>query len=142
MKPLSTKFYYWVSNSFIPAGSIANWCSNFLIIHHIDFCISSYFGVGDPQCSINFQENLKVSDNGVSNSIIHLRSSYLSLELRFHAFVLRYLEYVNSQHYLSNWLSRRCKEPIKIWEDRELFCSIDAPAIGWISFLITTFLTL
>ena len=72
MKPLSTTFYYWVSNSFIPAGSLANWCSNFLIIHHIDFCISSYFGVGDPQYSTNFQENLKVFDNGVPNSMIHL----------------------------------------------------------------------
>ena len=72
MKPLSTKFHYWVSNSFIPTGSITNWCSKFLIIHHIDFCTSSYFGVGDPWCSINFQENLKVSDNGVLNSMIHL----------------------------------------------------------------------
>ena len=72
MKSLSMEFHYWVFSSFTPTGSITNWCSKFLIIHHIDFCTSSYLGVGDPRCSINFREDPKISDNSVSNSMIHL----------------------------------------------------------------------
>ena len=57
---------------FILAGPITNYYSKLLTIDHINFCTSSYFGVGDPQCSINFQENLKVSDNDIPDSKICL----------------------------------------------------------------------
>ena len=72
MKHLSTKFHYWVSNANISTGPTTNYYSKFLTIHYINFCTSSYFGVIAPQCSINFQKNLKVFDNGVPNSMIHL----------------------------------------------------------------------
>ena len=52
---------------FILAGPITNYYSKLLTIDHINVCTSSYFGVVDPQCSMNFQENLKVFDNGVPN---------------------------------------------------------------------------
>ena len=66
---------------FILTGPITNYYSKFLTIHHIDFCTSNYFGMIAPRCSINFQENLKVFDNGVSNSM--LRLSHLTHQISF-----------------------------------------------------------
>ena len=71
-EPLSLKSHYWVFNYFYPSWPHHNYYSKFLTVHHINFCTSSYFGVVNPRCSINFQENLKVSDNGVPNSMIRL----------------------------------------------------------------------
>ena len=66
---------------FILVGLITNFYSKFLTINYIKFRTSNYFGMIAPRCSINFQENLKVFDNVVPNSM--LRLSHLTPSNKF-----------------------------------------------------------